>query len=84
MAMIAIGFIICLASSGRSVPGVVYFGVFVAVIGESYYNANELDPRAKDYTRDLSCFPWKRHLDQRQSSWRLQACCRNGYLYWDW
>ncbi|KAJ5591115.1 hypothetical protein N7450_005087 [Penicillium hetheringtonii] len=33
MAMIAIGFIICLASSGRSVPGVVYFGVFVAVIG---------------------------------------------------
>jgi len=34
MAMIAIGFIICLASSGRSVPGVVYFGVFVAVIGE--------------------------------------------------
>lgn len=35
MAMIAIGFIICLASSGRNVPGVVYFGVFVAVIGES-------------------------------------------------
>lgn len=34
MAMIAIGFIICLASSGQSVPGVVYFGVFVAVVGE--------------------------------------------------
>ncbi|KAJ5095329.1 Major facilitator superfamily domain general substrate transporter [Penicillium alfredii] len=33
MAMIAIGFIICLASSGRGVPGVVYFGVFVAVVG---------------------------------------------------
>jgi Na+/melibiose symporter-like transporter len=33
MAMIAIGFIVCLASSGRGVPGVVYFGVFVAVIG---------------------------------------------------
>ncbi|KAJ5683776.1 uncharacterized protein N7477_000121 [Penicillium maclennaniae] len=33
MAMIAIGFVICLASSGRGVPGVVYFGVFVAVIG---------------------------------------------------
>ncbi|KAJ5674075.1 Major facilitator superfamily domain general substrate transporter [Penicillium macrosclerotiorum] len=33
MAMIAIGFIICIASSGRGVPGVVYFGVFVAVVG---------------------------------------------------
>ncbi|KAJ5749011.1 uncharacterized protein N7511_010707 [Penicillium nucicola] len=33
MAMIAAGFIIVLASTGRGVPGVVYFGVFVAVIG---------------------------------------------------
>ncbi|KAJ5155735.1 Major facilitator superfamily domain general substrate transporter [Penicillium capsulatum] len=33
MAMIAVGFIICLASSGHRVPGVVYFGVFVAVVG---------------------------------------------------
>ncbi|KAF9886417.1 hypothetical protein FE257_011449 [Aspergillus nanangensis] len=33
MSMIAIGFIICIASSGRGVPGVVYFGVFVAVVG---------------------------------------------------
>ncbi|KAE8149947.1 major facilitator superfamily domain-containing protein [Aspergillus avenaceus] len=33
MALIAIGFIIVLASSGRGVPGVVYFGVFVAVVG---------------------------------------------------
>lgn len=33
MGLIALGFVICLASSGRGVPGVVYFGVFVAVIG---------------------------------------------------
>ena len=34
LTMIATGFIICLASSGRGVPGVVYFGVFVAVCGK--------------------------------------------------
>ncbi|KAJ5793585.1 hypothetical protein N7457_000184 [Penicillium paradoxum] len=33
MAMIGIGFIICLASTGRGVPGVMYFGIFVAVVG---------------------------------------------------
>ncbi|KAE8382729.1 major facilitator superfamily domain-containing protein [Aspergillus bertholletiae] len=33
MGLIAIGFIIVLASTGRGVPGVVYFGVFVAVVG---------------------------------------------------
>ncbi|GFF54656.1 uncharacterized transporter C1002.16c [Aspergillus udagawae] len=33
MSLIAIGFIIVIASTGRGVPGVVYFGVFVAVIG---------------------------------------------------
>jgi hypothetical protein len=33
MGLIAIGFIIVIASSGRGVPGVVYFGVFVVVIG---------------------------------------------------
>ncbi|KAJ5338543.1 Major facilitator superfamily domain general substrate transporter [Penicillium brevicompactum] len=33
MGMIAIGFIICLASTGRGVPGVMYFGIFVAVVG---------------------------------------------------
>ncbi|KAL4964238.1 major facilitator superfamily domain-containing protein [Aspergillus stella-maris] len=33
MSLIAIGFIIVLASSDRGVPGVVYFGVFVAVVG---------------------------------------------------
>lgn len=41
MAMIAIGFIICLASSGQSVPGVVYFGVFVAVVGEFQWRYEE-------------------------------------------
>jgi hypothetical protein len=35
MCLIAIGFIIVIASTGRGVPGVVYFGVFIAVIGES-------------------------------------------------
>jgi MFS family permease len=44
MAMIAIGFIVCLASSGRGVPGVVYFGVFVAVIGNVSITHN---PRQK-------------------------------------
>jgi nitrate/nitrite transporter NarK len=34
MAMIAAGFIVVLASTGRGVPGVVYFGVFVAVLGK--------------------------------------------------
>lgn len=34
MGMIAIGFIICLASTGRGVPGVMYFGIFVAVVGK--------------------------------------------------
>ncbi|CAI7647949.1 unnamed protein product [Penicillium bialowiezense] len=33
MGMIAIGFIICIASTGRGVPGVMYFGIFVAVVG---------------------------------------------------
>ncbi|KAL4900423.1 hypothetical protein BDW74DRAFT_188271 [Aspergillus multicolor] len=33
MSLIAIGFVIVLASSDRGVPGVVYFGVFVAVVG---------------------------------------------------
>lgn len=44
MSMIAIGFIIVIASTGRGVPGVVYFGVFIAVIGkswiESFFPAN--------------------------------------------
>lgn len=34
MCVIGAGFIICLAASGRDVPGVVYFGVFVAVVGK--------------------------------------------------
>lgn len=34
MSLIAIGFIIVLASTGRGVPGVVYFGVFIAVVGK--------------------------------------------------
>ncbi|KAL1999602.1 hypothetical protein VTN02DRAFT_4287 [Thermoascus thermophilus] len=33
MCVIGVGFIICLADAGRDVPGVVYFGVFVAVVG---------------------------------------------------
>ncbi|RAO66004.1 uncharacterized protein BHQ10_002016 [Talaromyces amestolkiae] len=33
MSLIAIGFIIVIASSGRGVPGVVYLGVFIAVVG---------------------------------------------------
>ncbi|KAJ5804575.1 uncharacterized protein N7518_000878 [Penicillium psychrosexuale] len=33
MGMIGIGFIICLASTGRGVPGVMYFGIFLAVVG---------------------------------------------------
>lgn len=33
MCCIAAGFVICLAASGRGVPGVVYFGVFVAALG---------------------------------------------------
>ncbi|KAL3442334.1 major facilitator superfamily domain-containing protein [Aspergillus insuetus] len=33
MSLIAIGFVIVLASTDRGVPGVVYFGVFVAVVG---------------------------------------------------
>lgn len=37
MSLIAIGFIIVLASSDRGVPGVVYFGVFVAVVGASTF-----------------------------------------------
>lgn len=34
MAMITIGFIIVIASSGRGLPGVVYAGVFIAVVGQ--------------------------------------------------
>ncbi|KAJ0418652.1 major facilitator superfamily domain-containing protein [Aspergillus carlsbadensis] len=33
MSLIAIGFVIVLASTDRGLPGVVYFGVFVAVVG---------------------------------------------------
>ena len=36
MGMIAIGFIVCLASTGRGVPGVMYFGIFVAVVGKKF------------------------------------------------
>lgn len=39
MSLIAIGFIIVIASSGRGVPGVVYFGVFIAVIGMVVFNS---------------------------------------------
>lgn len=37
MSLIAIGFIIVIASSGRGVPGVVYLGVFIAVVGMFYF-----------------------------------------------
>ncbi|EAW25661.1 putative MFS transporter [Aspergillus fischeri NRRL 181] len=33
MSLIAIGFIIVISSTGRGVPGIVYLGVFVAVVG---------------------------------------------------
>ncbi|KAL3702694.1 hypothetical protein TMatcc_000006 [Talaromyces marneffei ATCC 18224] len=33
MSLIAIGFIVVIASSGRGAPGVVYLGVFIAVVG---------------------------------------------------
>lgn len=33
MCVIAVGFIIALAASGRGVPGLVYAGVFIAVCG---------------------------------------------------
>ena len=42
MSLIAIGFIIVIASNGRGVPGVVYFGVFIAVIGKSSINSPTL------------------------------------------
>jgi hypothetical protein len=42
MGMIAIGFIVCLASTGRGVPGVMYFGIFVAVVGKYRGNAPAL------------------------------------------
>jgi MFS family permease len=34
MCMIGIGFIICIAAAGRGLPGVVYAGVFIAVVGK--------------------------------------------------
>ncbi|GAD99595.1 hypothetical protein CIMG_06071 [Paecilomyces variotii No. 5] len=33
MSCIVAGFVICIAASGRGVPGVVYFGIFLAVVG---------------------------------------------------
>ncbi|KAL5362166.1 MFS general substrate transporter [Aspergillus floccosus] len=33
LSCIIVGFIICLAASGRGVPGVVYFGIFLTVVG---------------------------------------------------
>lgn len=36
MSLIAIGFIVVIASSGRGAPGVVYLGVFIAVVGTFY------------------------------------------------
>ncbi len=38
MSLIAIGFVIVLASTDRGLPGVVYFGVFVAVVGVSTFS----------------------------------------------
>jgi MFS family permease len=34
MCMIGIGFIICIAAAGRGLPGLVYAGVFIAVVGK--------------------------------------------------
>ncbi|KAF4237373.1 hypothetical protein CNMCM8980_005563 [Aspergillus fumigatiaffinis] len=48
MSLIAIGFIIVIASTGRGVPGVVYFGVFVAVVGNVTWLSVNL---AGDYKR---------------------------------
>lgn len=42
MSLIAIGFIIVIASTGRGVPGVVYFGVFIAVVGKSSFKSTAL------------------------------------------
>jgi hypothetical protein len=42
MSLIAIGFIIVISATGRGVPGVVYFGVFIAVVGKSSINAPTL------------------------------------------
>ncbi|KAH8431086.1 uncharacterized protein LDX57_008747 [Aspergillus melleus] len=48
MFLIAMGFVIVLASTGRGVPGVVYFGVFLAVIGNVTWLSVNL---AGDYKR---------------------------------
>jgi cyanate permease len=45
MSLIAIGFIIVLASTDRGVPGVVYFGVFVAVVGMYFQSIYFVRPR---------------------------------------
>lgn len=82
MGMIAIGFIICIASTGRGVPGVMYFGIFVAVVGKCSCSISEcLFALANPNVRHLPCVPWKRHLAQRQHGWRLQASCWYGNLY---
>ncbi|PLB49676.1 putative MFS nicotinic acid transporter Tna1 [Aspergillus steynii IBT 23096] len=39
MFLIALGFVVVLASTGKGVPGVVYFGVFLAVIEKGIYPA---------------------------------------------
>lgn len=80
MSLIAIGFIIVLASSDRGVPGVVYFGVFVAVVGASTF---QLSPscHVADRIRYIPCLPRKHHLDQRQPRRRLQTRGRDGNAY---
>lgn len=63
MSLIAIGFIIVIAASGRGVPGVVYFGVFVAVIGKSSIERFPAPTGGKTtkanqaHRRYLPCFP---------------------------
>jgi MFS family permease len=85
MGMIGIGFVICIASVGRGVPGVMYFGIFVAVVGK-YIQATDpvclyTQTNAKP-NRDLSCLPRKRHLAQCQHGRRLQASRWHGHLHW--
>lgn len=85
MSLIAIGFIIVIASTGRGAPGVVYFGVFVAVVGTFYllylFTSLIISNKYLIPCRYLPCFSRQRHMDRRQFGRRLQTSGWNGIAY---
>lgn len=56
MFCIAAGFVICLAASVKDIPGVIYFGVFLAVLGKEPFS-DSFPPDPRHLTRSIGIYP---------------------------